>query len=195
MVTAEQVAVVTIPASTSAMQGYLSLQSNLESGLRPEASPVKADSSDSRNAGNANKEHLLDQVQTGDNEAGHVHITSLFAALPTYGPPTTARKLQYMFFKVTSSILSLLFLLSIVVASMITSIPGVFHKAFYACTFRNYDKRRVFYEEEQRRADARRARERSWKRRMSCGDGPVDQEGLAQRYQPTEAAAIPSSAT
>ncbi|KAJ6783420.1 hypothetical protein PWT90_02230 [Aphanocladium album] len=193
MVTAEPTPTTTIPSSNGTVSGHLSLQGSMDPDLLPEVSPAKSDDKELRSASNTNtntntvnKEHSLQQVQTAENEAGHIHITSLFAVLPTYGPPTAARKLQYLFFKITSSILSLLFLLSIVVASMITSIPKVLHKAFHTCTFRNYDRRRIFYEEELRRADTRRAKERSWKRRSSCGDGPVDQESLAQRYQPTE---------
>lgn len=184
----EQASTVTMPASASsngAMQGHLSLQSSLESGLRPDVSPANAKDGNSPNP--IDEERRVGGVQTGDNETGNLHITSLFAALPTYGSPTTTKKLKYMFFKITSSVLSLLFLLSIVAASMITSLPSILHKGLHICTFRNYDKkRRIFYEEEQRRADTRQAKERAWKRRMSCGDGPVDQEALAQRYQPTE---------
>lgn len=69
---------------------------------------------------------------------------------------------------------------------MITSIPRFISQACHTLTFRDYEKKRMFYAEEKRRADTRKARERSWKRRMSCGEGPVDQEDLAERYQPTE---------
>lgn len=154
--------------------------------MRPNASRVNVEHGES-NANNKQQQGRREQPgQTGEDEANNLHITSLFAALPTYGPPTAAKKFQYLLTRVTSFILSLLFLLSIVCASMITSLPALLHKAFYTCTCRNYDKRRIFYEEEQRRAETRHAKERAWKRRMSCGDGPVDQEGLAQRYQPTE---------
>ncbi|OAA71324.1 AB-hydrolase-associated lipase region [Cordyceps fumosorosea ARSEF 2679] len=182
MVAAERAPVVTIPplVPNCAVKERLSLRSSLASVQLQDAGRINA--KDDQGGGNIDKE----QQQTGQDDANSLHITSLFATLPNYGPPTAARKLHYLFLKMTSFVLSLLFLLSIVLASMITSIPSFIHKAFYTCTFRNYDKRRIFYEEEQHRADTRRAKERSWKRRMSCGDGSVDQEDLAQRYQPTE---------
>lgn len=174
--------------SNGVVQGRPRLQSSLPSGTQIEASSTKAEYVRVDSANLQTEENTKKRGQTGqdEDETNNIHITSLFAALPTYGPPTAANKLQYLLLRVSSSILSVLFLLTIVIASMITSVPDLLNKAFYTCTFRNYDKRRIFYDEEQRRAEARQAKERSWKRRMSCGDGPIDQEGLAQRYQPTE---------
>ncbi|TQW00419.1 hypothetical protein V2A60_001502 [Cordyceps javanica] len=188
MVAAEQAPTVTIPPLTSigTVQGRPSLQSGLRSGMYPEGIAIGAQ--DSQGSVTKQQEQGIHEQQGHSDldEANTLHITSLFAKLPTYEPPTTAKKLKYLLFRIVSSVLSLLFLLSIVMAAMITSIPAVLHKAFYTCTFRNYDERRVFYDEEKRRAETRRVSERSWKRRMSCSDGPVEEEGLAQRYKPTE---------
>ncbi|KGQ07640.1 Sterol esterase 2 [Beauveria bassiana D1-5] len=188
MVAAEQTPILSITTLTSndAAQARLSLQSSLTSNLQSDASPVKAEPGECHISDKQPQEKCEPSGQEDQDEANGLHITSLFAVLPVYGPPTAARKVQYLLFRSISSILSLLFLLSIVLASMITSIPAIIHKAFLTCTLRNYDERRLFYEEERRRADTRRAKERSWKRRMSCGSDPVDQEDLAQRYQPTE---------
>lgn len=187
MVAEERPPIAVVPplASTVALQRRSSLQSSLASDLHPDVIPVKVED-DGFSINDKQQQEKPEQGRTGDDEASNLHITSLFAALPTYGPPTTARKLQHLLFKITSFMLSLLFLLSIVCTSMIASIPVVLCQLFYTCTFRNHDTRRIFYKEEQRRAQMRQAKERAWKRRMSCGDGAVDQEGLAERYQPTE---------
>lgn len=57
---------------------------------------------------------------------------------------------------------------------------------FYKLTFRNYDKKRPFYTEEQRRASLRKTQDRTWRRRNSAGELGRDQEGSAERYMPTE---------
>lgn len=186
MTAAETAPAVTIPATASNdhLQKHISLRANNDNELRPGAASVST--IDANQSTTYPTKQQLEDEQTDAHDATTLHITSLFAALPRYGPPTAAKKVKYLFFRISSSVLSLMFLLSIVVASMVTSIPALVHKTFYTVTFRKYGKKRIFYEEEQRRADIRRTKERSWKRRMPTGAGPVDEEDMVQNYQPTE---------
>lgn len=87
----------------------------------------------------------------------------LFPPLPLYGPPTLLRNIHCLFFRFTSFFLSTGFLLVIVLGAVFTSIPSVTKRTWYWLTFRNIDKKRPFYDEEQRRATMRQ--EESRKRR------------------------------
>lgn len=61
----------------------------------------------------------------------------LFPPLPLYGPPTFMRKAQCWTFRVSSGILSVLFLLVIVLGAAFTSLPGIVKHLWLRLTFRN----------------------------------------------------------
>ncbi|KAL8974693.1 MAG: hypothetical protein Q9197_001062 [Variospora fuerteventurae] len=116
----------------------------------------------------------------------------LFPQLPLYGPPTLLRNLQTTAFQLSSAILSNAFLGTIVLGSLFTSIPLLFHHLYLRLTFRNPDARRPLYDEEKRRQKIRKQSARAWKRRRNTsfpkpGDG--DDEELSrheEEYEPTE---------
>ncbi|KFA50742.1 hypothetical protein S40293_06082 [Stachybotrys chartarum IBT 40293] len=114
------------------------------------------------------------------------HTNPLFPPLPLYGPPSTMRTLQCLVFRVSAFFLSLAFLLTVVMGALFTSIPSATNKMFYRLTFRNIDKQRPFYHEEQRRANVRADKARSWKRGASSESLESDQEAAADAYMPTE---------
>lgn len=185
-----QTPTLTIPATqpTCSAQNHLTLRASIDTISRQDVAPMASeDSTLTGTTGTTDLKHELEPKQSDrPPQPSSLHITSLFAPLPTYGPPTATDRLRYLCFTISSSILSLLFLGSIVIVSLIRSVPQFCSKAFYTVTLRDYDKKRIFNEEEKRRSDTRRITDKSWKRRLSCGEGPVDEEGLAQRYQPTE---------
>ncbi|MBE7179740.1 MAG: hypothetical protein INR71_00775, partial [Terriglobus roseus] len=86
----------------------------------------------------------------------------LFPPLPMYGPPTLLRELQCWTFRISSWFLSLAFLGVIVLGSLFTCLPGALGILFAFATFRDPDKKRKFYAEEQRRTKERREREQQW---------------------------------
>lgn len=86
----------------------------------------------------------------------------LFPPLPTFGPPRLLRTLQCWFFRFTSAILSLNFLLVIVLGSAFTSLSLMFEHIRIRLMFRNPDKRRPFFEEEQRRKKKRAQADKKW---------------------------------
>jgi hypothetical protein len=88
----------------------------------------------------------------------------LFPPLPMYGPPTLMRNFQCWTFRVSSAILSFLFLLVIILGAAFTSIPGWIHKLGLRLSLQNPAKRRPFYHEEERRKRARRTAEKAWKK-------------------------------
>jgi pimeloyl-ACP methyl ester carboxylesterase len=102
-------------------------------------------------------------VPLGDSKAPW-QTSPLFPPLPMYGPPTLMRKCQCWTFRVSSAILSFLFLLVIILGAVFTSIPGWIHKIGMLLTLQNPAKRRPFYEEEDRRKRARRVAEQAWKK-------------------------------
>ncbi|KAF2187031.1 alpha/beta-hydrolase, partial [Zopfia rhizophila CBS 207.26] len=89
----------------------------------------------------------------------------LFPPLPMYGPPTLLRRLQCWTFRLSSAILSLCFLLVIILGAAFTSIPLAARHVWLRFTFRNPNKRRPFYREEERRRRARKVAERAWKKK------------------------------
>ncbi|KAJ9653881.1 hypothetical protein H2198_006990 [Neophaeococcomyces mojaviensis] len=89
----------------------------------------------------------------------------LFPPLPLYGPPTLLRNAQCLFFQITSFYLSTGFLLVIVLGAVFTSIPGIISKTWLWFTFRDPDKKRPFYKEEQRRAAVRAEEDAKWLRK------------------------------
>lgn len=116
------------------------------------------------------------------------HTNPLFPPLPLYGPPSLLRNLQCATFRVSSFFLSMSFLGVIVLGSLFTSIPILAKNTLLRLTFRDPDKQRPFYEEEKRRAAARKELERNWKKRPSQGRVPVDKEKPINNdgYVPTE---------
>ncbi|KAF2733219.1 alpha/beta-hydrolase [Polyplosphaeria fusca] len=87
----------------------------------------------------------------------------LFPPMPIYGPPSTLRRVQCMVFRISSAILSLCFLAVIILGAAFTSIPLAARFIWLRFTFRNPNKRRPFFREEERRKRERRAAERAWK--------------------------------
>ena len=61
----------------------------------------------------------------------------LFPPLPMYGPPTLMRRLHCWAFRVSSGILSFLFLLVIILGAAFTSIPGMVNHLRLRLLFRN----------------------------------------------------------
>ncbi len=88
----------------------------------------------------------------------------LFPPLPMYGPPTIMRRIQCRVFRFTSAILSFLFLLTIILGAVFTTVPKIVYHILLRMTFRNPRKRRPFYEEEERRKKARLAAQMAWKK-------------------------------
>lgn len=118
------------------------------------------------------------------------HTNPLFPPLPLYGPPTRLRNIQCLFFRVSSFFLSLAFLAVIVLGSLFTSIPLVWKKLLYRLTGRNFDKRRPFYEEEKRRATARKNEADAWKYRQASVRLSEKCEE-AEEFPPTEGGSDP----
>jgi pimeloyl-ACP methyl ester carboxylesterase len=98
----------------------------------------------------------------------------LFPPLPMYGPPTLMRGLQCWTFRISSAILSFLFLLVIILGAAFTSIPGILSNLGLRLRFRNPAKRRPFYHEEDRRKRARRVAEKAWTKQH---EKPVKEQG------------------
>lgn len=116
------------------------------------------------------------------------HTNPLFPPLPLYGPPSILRDFQCATFRVSSFFLSMSFLGVIVLGSLFTNIPILAKRSWLRLTFRNPDKDRPFFVEEQRRAAARREMDRNWKRRPSQSRTPADKEKPVNNdgFVPTE---------
>lgn len=119
-----------------------------------------------------------------DSNSPELHTHPLFPPLPVYPPPSTSTRVTCIFFQITSFFLSLAFLGGIVVASLITSIPEYCRRIFCMITCQNHRKKRLFYEEELRRADLRQEKEKAWHRRAASSAFGPDAEA-AERYPPT----------
>jgi pimeloyl-ACP methyl ester carboxylesterase len=89
----------------------------------------------------------------------------LFPPLPVYGPPTLLRNIQCWSFRASSAILSLCFLMVIILGAAFTSIPLAWKHVWIRLKLQNPNKRRPFFQEEERRKRARRDAERAWKRK------------------------------
>ncbi|KAF2847884.1 ab-hydrolase associated lipase-like protein [Plenodomus tracheiphilus IPT5] len=107
-------------------------------------------------------------VPLGDSQAPW-KTNPLFPPLPLYGPPTFMRRVQCWGFRVSSGILSFLFLLVIILGAAFTSLPGMAMHVWLRLTFRNPDKRRPFYHEETKRKKARKLEEKAWSKRQARG--------------------------
>lgn len=117
----------------------------------------------------------------------------LFPPLPLYGPPSWLRTLQCWFFRFSSAILSLGFLLAIVAGAIIDAIPRIMRHMRRRAMLQNPKKRRPFYEEEMKRRQERRAADKAWIQQQrqkgaatpsgEKGDSGVPQDG---EFIPTE---------
>ncbi|KAL8423093.1 hypothetical protein RB596_003358 [Gaeumannomyces avenae] len=114
------------------------------------------------------------------------HTNPLFPPLPLYGPPSFWRNVQCTTFRVTSFFLSLAFLGVIVLGALFTSIPPLCGRIVKRLMLRDPDAKRVFYEEEKRRAVARREEIRNWRRRRGARDTSGEKEDVGVGYVPTE---------
>ncbi|OCK83817.1 alpha/beta-hydrolase [Lepidopterella palustris CBS 459.81] len=90
----------------------------------------------------------------------------LFPPLPLYGPPTFPRNLHCWTFRLSSAVLSFCFLLVIILGAAFKSIPLAWTHIWLRLTFRNPDKRRPFFQEEENRKRARKDAARAWKKKM-----------------------------
>lgn len=93
---------------------------------------------------------------------GPTRTNPLFPPLPTYGPPSFMRDFQCLIFRVSSGILSFLFLLAIVLGSFFVAIPSFSRHFWYKLTFRDPLRHRKFYEEEKIAGQQRSESEREW---------------------------------
>lgn len=91
----------------------------------------------------------------------------LFPPLPTYGPPSVLRSIQCFFFRITSSVLSFLFLVIIFMGAVINTIPQVIRDSRKRAMLQNPKRSRPFYEEEVARKKERRAAEKEWVKRKN----------------------------
>jgi pimeloyl-ACP methyl ester carboxylesterase len=86
----------------------------------------------------------------------------LFPPLPTFGPPSFLRDTHSWMFRISSGLLSFLFLLIIILGALFTSIPGAYRHI--ACRMSGEDPLvgRPFYEEEKFRGKERLREEKEW---------------------------------
>jgi pimeloyl-ACP methyl ester carboxylesterase len=108
----------------------------------------------------------------------------LFPPLPIYGPPSLHRKIQVLCFRCTSAALSLCFLLVIILGALFTSIPDIASRQWMRLTFRDPNRKRPFYQEEEKRKKARQAAETAWEAR-SHSHNKADAHG-ADEFVPLE---------
>ena len=113
----------------------------------------------------------------------------LFPPLPLYGPPSTLRKFHCWTFRVSSSILSLCFLLVIILGALFTSIPRAAQYIWCFTTRKDPNKQRPFREEEQRRKKDRRAAELAWKKQQTALPDKLtddNEESQGEEFVPLE---------
>lgn len=116
-------------------------------------------------------------VPLGDAKAPW-QTSPLFPPLPLYGPPSVTRHLHSWTFRISSAILSFLFLLVIILGAAFTSIPGMINSVGLWLTLRNPAKRRPFFEEEDKRKRARRVAEKAWKKQHDSPQKTQKEEDL-----------------
>ncbi len=90
------------------------------------------------------------------------HTNPLFPPLPTYGPPSLLRSIQCFFFRITSAVLSLIFLLTIFTGAVINTIPQLLRNTRKRAMLQDPRRSRPFYEEEIQRKKERRAWDKEW---------------------------------
>ncbi|KAJ5531678.1 hypothetical protein N7527_005071 [Penicillium freii] len=103
----------------------------------------------------------------------------LFPPMPSYGPPSALRRVQYYAFIAASFFLSLCFLTVIFVGALVHTAGVAISEARLRCRGHNPDTRRSFYTEEQARRKARANADRRWalrqqKRDMDEEQGPEE---------------------
>ncbi|KAL1980723.1 hypothetical protein VTN96DRAFT_3605 [Rasamsonia emersonii] len=96
--------------------------------------------------------------------AAHTH--PLFPPLPTYGPPSLLRSMQWQALRAISFCLSLSFLGVIVMGSCLSGVSVGLRNLGTRLWRRNPATRRRFHEEERERRTARQKAARRWKRRQ-----------------------------
>ncbi|QIW97064.1 hypothetical protein AMS68_002582 [Peltaster fructicola] len=94
----------------------------------------------------------------------------LFPPLPIYGPPSLMRTIQCWFFRATSFVLSLGFLLVISCNAAATAIPIIIRRTRMRLLLEDPDADRPFHAEEKKRASERLASEKAWQRRQRSGE-------------------------
>ncbi|KIW07566.1 uncharacterized protein PV09_01522 [Verruconis gallopava] len=111
----------------------------------------------------------------------------LFPPLPMYGPPSFLRDLQALSFRVSSTILSFLFLLVIVLGAFFTSVPELHRRISLKAKLSDSTKPRPFYDEELRQEKLRNEAKEAWTRRKEKAGGVS-----MQKTSDTEAEFIPT---
>lgn len=112
----------------------------------------------------------------------------LFPPLPLYGPPTVRRTIQCMFFRATSTVLSLCFLLAIVCGAIVDAVPKILEGTTKKPMLQDPKKHRPFYAEEQKRAQERKEAEQAWMKSKRGSQTPSGEKGIPQdgEFVPTE---------
>ncbi|KAG5931368.1 hypothetical protein E4U60_006152 [Claviceps pazoutovae] len=122
-----------------------------------------------------------------DNAEAEAIARLLFPDLPSHGPPSFLSAVKALFFRITAFFLSFSFLGFLLIASIVTKIPGsLAKKLLYSLTLRDTNKLRPHYEEERRRAEVRRQKQKEWEHRHSAAKIGGDLEGAAEDFIPTE---------
>lgn len=108
----------------------------------------------------------------------------LFPPLPSYGPPTFARNIQYFILRVISFILSLCFLTVVFMGALTCALVSTVSDAISKWGGRDPESRRVFHVEERARRLARVESDRRWHVRQQ--GGRVDEEISSDGFPPQE---------
>lgn len=104
----------------------------------------------------------------------------LFPPLPLYGPPSMLRTLYCLFFRATSGVLSLYFLLTIVCGAVLDAVPRVARTCTQRATLQDPNKQRPFYAEEQKRQKERALAEEAWLVKSEGRQTPPGEKGILQ---------------
>ena len=138
-------------------------------------------------------EHIVSESGPLGDSVPPAFTNPLFPPLPVYGPPCLLRELQCYFFRASSFLLSLCWLIILVLGSFFTSIPQAWQCVKMRLRFQDPDSRRPLYEEEKRRRKKRREEEQVWreqsqrrKRRLSGADPQEHGEGESRKFPALE---------
>lgn len=134
----------------------------------PHPATSHAESNPGGNAGKSNR-----TSDAGADIGVPTSTNPLFPQLPIYGPPTLLRRIKYIIFRTTSSVLSLSFLSAIVVGSVIKSLPVFALDTLKRIKGVDPDASRPFNKIEKERAKERKAEEANWEARR----GPSSADG------------------
>ncbi|KAI5776098.1 Alpha/Beta hydrolase protein [Geopyxis carbonaria] len=105
----------------------------------------------------------------------------LFPPLPVYGPATPLRRLQCLFFRASSGVLSLAFLGVIVMGAVAETLPGAAARAWERVRGRDPDRGRPFLAVERERARERKQDEAAWEARGGVADEETGRRGVGGR--------------